>query len=582
MAQADNASAPDLIIRNGLIADGLGGELFTGDITIQDGRIVEVGKVSATGKEEFDAAGKLVTPGFIDVHTHYDGQAVWSQRLSPSSSHGVTTVIVGNCGVGFAPCRQSDHALLVSVMEGVEDIPEIVMTTGLDWSWETFPQFLDVLDSRPHDIDLGAYLPHSPLRVYTMGERGARQEPASPEDLQKMEDLAFEALKAGAMGFATSTTPAHRTGSGEQIPSYLSGEAEYQAIARALRRAGGGVFQMVLDLRQDPYSEAYVPMLSRLSKASGGVVSFSLTQLNSHPDYWRGALEAVTEANAKPGVEIRPQIYPRPIGMLLGLDLTLNPFSLCPSYQPLAKLPLAERLEALRDPAMRERLLNETPADPTFPLFVIARQFDRLFPLRTAGDYEPDPQNSIAALAARSGRSPLEEAYDLLLEDDGRAIILATLTNYAHNSLEDVREMMVHPDTIVALGDGGAHYGLVCDASFPTFVLTHWTRDRGHGRISVPEAIKSLTSSPAGLVGLKDRGVIAPGYKADINVIDYDRLKLCMPRTAYDLPGGGRRLDQAAEGYAATFVSGAAIQLDGKPTGALPGRLIRGPQSAAA
>ncbi|HYG26748.1 MAG TPA: amidohydrolase family protein [Caulobacteraceae bacterium] len=577
MAQAD-ANTPDLVIRNGLIADGLGGELFAGDVAIRDGRIIEVGKVTAVGNDEFDAQGKLVTPGFIDVHTHYDGQAVWSQRLSPSSSHGVTTVIVGNCGVGFAPCRQEDHALLVSVMEGVEDIPEVVMTTGLDWSWETFPQFLDVLESRPHDIDLGAYLPHSPLRVYTMGERGARQEPASPDDLAKMEELAFEALKAGAMGFATSTTPAHRTGNGEQIPSYLSGEAEYQAMARAMRRAGGGVFQMVLDLRQDPNSEAYVPMLSRLSQTSGGVVSFSLTQLNSHPDSWRDALTAVTEANAQPDVEIRPQIYPRPIGMLLGFDLTLNPFSLCPSYQPLAKLSLAERVAALRDPDMRARLLSETPADPAFPLFVIARQFDRLFPLRTPGDYEPDPKNSIAALAAHSGRSPLETAYDLLLEDEGRAILLATLTNYAHNSLEDVREMMVHPDTVVALGDGGAHYGLVCDASFPTFVLTHWTRDRREGRISLPEAIKSLTSNPAGLVGLKDRGVIAAGYKADINVIDYDRLKLCMPRTVYDLPGGGRRLDQAAEGYLATFVSGSAIQVNGRQTGALPGRLVRGPQ----
>jgi len=580
MATIAGPKAADLVIRGGLVADGLGGELFEADIAIRGGVITEVGRVPTSGAEEFDARGKLVTPGFVDVHTHYDGQAIWSSRMSPSSGHGVTTVIVGNCGVGFAPCRPDDHGLLVSVMEGVEDIPEIVMTEGLDWSWETFPQYLDALDSRPHDIDLGAYLPHSPLRLYAMGKRGADREPATAEDLRRMEEIAFEALQAGAMGFATSTTPAHRTGQGDLIPSYESGEAEYQAMARALGRAGGRLFQMVLNLRQDARSETYVPMLSRLCRTSGGAVSFSLTQVNSDPDLWRNALQAVSEANAQPGVVIKPQIYPRPIGMLLGLDLTLNPFSLCPSYQPLAKLPLAERVKAMRDPGLRAHLLSDTPADPAYPLFVIAREFQRLFPLRSPADYEPSPDDSIESLARRSGRSPLEVAYDLLLEDEGRAIILATLTNYAHNSLDDVHEMLVHPDTVVALGDGGAHYGLVCDGSFPTFMLTHWVRDRRGNRLALPEAVRALTSSPAGLVGLRDRGVIAPRYKADINVIDHDRLRLGMPFTRHDLPGGGRRIDQTAVGYAATFVSGQPIQLDGVPTQALPGRLVRGPQPA--
>ncbi|QEH77093.1 amidohydrolase family protein [Sphingomonas sp. C8-2] len=572
-------SSPDLVIRNGLVADGLGAPLRRADVAISGDRIVAVGEVEARGAEEIDAGGALVTPGFVDVHTHYDGQAVWAQRFSPSSAHGVTTVVMGNCGVGFAPCRPEDHEVLVSVMEGVEDVPEIVMTTGLDWSWETFPQFLDTLEQRPHDIDFGVYLPHSPLRVYVMGDRGVRREEAQEADLERMREITREAMRAGALGFATSSVPAHRTGQGEFIPSFQSAEAEYLAIAGAMTDTGRGVFQMVLDQRNPADADRFVPMLERISDKTGRTVTFTLTQMmDGPPDAYRSVLAAVSEANRKDGVEIRPQVFPRPMGMLLGIDLTLNPFSLCPSYEPLLKMSVADRVAALRDPDLRARLLVEQPADPKNPLFVIARDWKRLYPFRTPADYEPPKSASIAALAEQTGVSPEDIAYDLLLENDGAGMILAAITNYAEATLDAVFEMITHEDTVVALGDGGAHYGLICDASFPTFMLTHWARDRGSQKIELSEAVEALTSRPARLVGLEDRGVIAPGYKADINIIDLDRLQLRMPHIDRDLPGGGRRLNQGAVGYRATLVSGKVIQRDGVPTDALPGRLIRGPQ----
>lgn len=583
MAVADVADAPDLVIRNGRIFDGLGSTPFEGDVAISHGKIVAVGKVEGIGKEEINAAGCIVTPGFVDVHTHYDGQAVWSRHFSPSSSHGVTTVVMGNCGVGFAPCRPEDHDVLVSVMEGVEDVPEVVMTAGLDWNWESFPQFLDTIDSRPHDIDFAAYLPHSPLRVYVMGDRGARREKAQPADIARMRELTIEAMAAGALGFATSTVAAHRTGEGDFIPSFGVEADEYLGIADAIRESGGGLFQMVLEQRNAALSERFVPLLERISGTTGVTVTFSMTQMMDGPsDAYRAVLDAVTQANQKDGVDIRPQVFPRMMGMVLGFDLSLNPFSLCPSYDSLRELPFAERIEALRQPEIRERLMNETPADPTYPLFVIARDWTRLFPFRSAADYEPPSDGSIADIAKRTGQSPEEIAYDLLLENDGRGMMLAVLTNYADRSLDAVREMMMHEDTVVALGDGGAHYGVICDASFTTFVLTHWVKERDKGRIDLAHAVQALSSEPAMLVGLEDRGVLAVGYKADINVIELDRLELMMPHVERDLPGGGRRLNQHAKGYRATIVSGQVIQKDGAPTGALPGRLVRGRQKRAA
>ncbi|MCZ4342851.1 amidohydrolase family protein [Sphingomonadaceae bacterium G21617-S1] len=565
---------PDLVIRNGMVLDGTGGEPVLADVAVSDGAIVAIGEC-AGGRSEIDATGCYVTPGFIDVHTHYDGQLVWGDRLVPSSLHGVTTVIAGNCGVGFAPCRPGDRDMLVSVMEGVEDIPEIVMTTGLDWAWESFPEFLDAIGSRRHDIDFGVYLPHSALRVFVMGRRGAAREPATPGDLDAMTKLAAAALRAGAIGFSTSNVPGHRTGKGEFIPSYEAGEAEYLAIAAAMKETGLGIFQIVPDYRGDGRVRPLADMMKRISLASGRPVTFTLAQFHSHPDAWRELLDAVAEANETPGVSIVPQVYPRPIGVMLGITTSYNPFSLCPSYQPLLDLPVAKRVAALRQPELRARLLVELPADPTNPLLNITRDFDRIYPFRTP-DYEPTAGTSVAALASARGVTPEEVAYDLMLERDGGAMMLATLTNYAHRSLDDVAEMLHHPATVIGLGDGGAHYGLVCDASYPTYFLTYWTTGRREAKFAFPEAVKALTSVPARLAGLADRGILAPGLKADINIIDREALSLELPEVVNDLPGGGRRLHQRAQGYRATIVSGEVIVRDGVPTEALPGRLIRG------
>jgi N-acyl-D-amino-acid deacylase len=568
----------DLVIRNGLVLDGLGGEPVRADVAIVDGVIVAVGDCPS-GTQEVDASNCYVTPGFIDVHTHYDGQLVWSDRLIPSSLHGVTTVLAGNCGVGFAPCKAEDRDMLVSVMEGVEDIPEIVMTTGLDWAWESFPEFLDAIEARRHDIDFAAYLPHSALRVFVMGKRGADREPATQEDLAAMTSLAAEALRSGAIGFSSSNVPGHRTGRGDFIPSYEAAEEEYLAIAAAMRETGLGLFQIVPDYRGEDGVQPLIDRMTRICLASGRPVTFTLTQFHSHPDVWRDALDAVARANKIPGVSITPQVYPRPIGVMLGVTVSHNPFSLCPSYQSLLSLSIDARIDALRDPALRERLLVERPLDPTNPLFNISRDFERMYPFRSP-DYEPGGDTSVASLARARGITPEEIAYDLMLERDGRAMLLATLTNYAHRSLDDVAEMIHHPDTVIGLGDGGAHYGFVCDASYPTYLLTYWTRERHAARLSFPAAVKALTSEPARLAGLGDRGILAPGFKADINVIERDKLSLELPEIVHDLPGGGRRLHQRAHGYRATIVSGEVIARDGVATDALPGRLLRGSTSS--
>lgn len=571
---------PDLVIRNGMVVDGTGREPVRADVAVRDGKIVAVGECAA-GKQEIDAAGCHVTPGFIDIHTHYDGQLIWSNQLIPSSLHGVTTVVAGNCGVGFAPCKPEDRDMLVSVMEGVEDIPEIVMTTGLDWSWESFPQFLDAVEARRHDIDFAAYLPHSALRVFVMGKRGADREPATPDDLAAMTRIAAEALRAGAIGFSSSNVPGHRTGKGDFIPSYEAREEEYMAIAAAMKETGLGVFQIVPDYRTEAGVQPLVDLMTRICLASGRPVTFTLTQFHSHPDAWRDILDAVSRANKIPGVMIAPQVYPRPVGVMLGVTVSHNPFSLCPSYQPLLGLSVEERVTALRDPDMRTRLVVEKPLDPTNPLFNISRDFEHIYPFRSP-DYEPATDASVAAMARAKGVSPEEIAYDLMLERDGRAMMLATLTNYAYGSLDVVADMLHHDSTIIGLGDGGAHYGFVCDASYPTYLLTYWTHQRPTGRFTLPAAVEALTSRPARLVGLQDRGVIAPGYKADINVIDSDRLSLELPEIVHDLPGGGKRLHQRAHGYRAIIVSGEPIVRDDIATGALPGRLLRSASTHAA
>jgi N-acyl-D-aspartate/D-glutamate deacylase len=558
----------DLVIRGGTVADGTGAPAFEADVAVQDGRIAAIGKVKDAGLEEIDAKGKLVTPGFVDIHTHYDGQAVWSDRLAPSSLHGVTTAVGGNCGVGFAPCRPGDREMLVSLMEGVEDIPEVVMTEGLTWDWETYPEYLDAIAKRPHDIDFASQLPHSAVRVYVMGQRGADREPATEDDLKKMQAVVRNAIDAGALGFATSRLVIHKTGRGDPIPTYQAAEAELEAMALALKDAGRGVLQAVFGTPGRTFEDE-IDLLARLTRLSG------------RPEAWRGAMQRLREANAN-GPPIRAQVFPRPIGVVLGFDLSVNPFSLCPSYQPLAKLPFAERVAALRDPQMRARLLMEEPGDALIPLARMGRRFEFMWPLGDPPNYEPSPEDSVASQARRRGIEPAELAYDLLLENDGHGLLLAALANYGSGSLDPIHSLITDPNSVLGLGDGGAHYGMICDSSYPTFVLQHWARDRKGERLSIEQAIKALTADPARTVGLLDRGVLAPGRKADLNVIDHDRIRLSKPKVLYDLPAGGRRVTQDAQGYEALIVSGQVVNREGEPTGALPGRLVRGPQAAPA
>ena len=568
----------DIVIRDGLIVDGLGGEPSRGDVAVQDGFIVAVGAVEGTGRREIDASGLLVTPGFVDLHTHYDGQAIWSDRMTPSSAHGVTTAVMGNCGVGFAPCRPDDHDVLVDVMAGVEDIPGVVMVDGLPWSWETFPEFLDAVETRQRDIDVAAFLPHSPLRVYVMGQRGVDRDPANTEDLALMRKLAAEAISVGALGFASSRLTLHKTSGGQLIPSHDAAQEEIEAIARGVQDGGGGLIQFVPDLLVNDYEIALRAVFD-VAADVGLPVTFTLAIGNAGPATYEDALRMVEKENAAGG-SISAQIFPRPIGLVLGLELSGNPFVLYPSYREVESLPLAERVAEMRKPEVRQRILNDSPASDGHPLMFAAQAWDYMFPLGTPPNYEPAPSDSISARAAARGVSPLEEAYDRVLDDDGHAMLLVTLANFRDGSLDTVAELIQRDDVILGLGDGGAHYGMICDASFPTYLLTHWVRDRPSGRLPLAGAVRELTSVPARVAGLNDRGRIAVGYKADLNVIDADALTLHRPIVAHDLPAGGRRLDQGASGYIATIVSGEVIAENGVPTTARPGKLVRGRQAA--
>ncbi|MDB5686803.1 MAG: amidohydrolase 3, partial [Rhizorhabdus sp.] len=444
---------------------------------------------------------------------------------------------------------------------------------GLPWNWETFPQYLDALEARAWDVDVAAYVPHSPLRVHVMGQRGLDREPATADDLARMAALVEEGMAAGALGFATSRTLVHRTGTGDQIPSFDADSAELEAMAEAVGRSGRGVVQMVPNLGS-PLWRDELDMLVRLGERSGRPVTFSLAQSHEAPEVWRAILDRVAHANATLGTRLAPQVYPRPMGVVAGLSASSHPFCLCPSYQAIETLPLAERVAAMRDPALRARLLSETPADPANPLFRLVRNFDRIYPMAAIPDYEP--QVSVAALAHLYGMTPEALAYDLLLEDEGRALLYVPFSNYADANLDAVRAMLADDASVIGLGDGGAHYGLICDASYGTTLLCHWTRDRESDRLPLPWAIKRLTADTADLMGLADRGRIAPGLKADINLIDHAALTLHRPRAVHDLPGGGRRLVQDADGYRMTILSGVVVQEDGEATGALPGRLVRG------
>jgi len=490
----------------------------------------------------------------------------------------LTTVVMGNCGVGFAPCRQEDHEVLVDVMAGVEDIPGVVMTDGLPWNWETFPEYLDALEAGKRDIDVAAYLPHSPLRVYVMGQRGADREPATTEDLAKMRALAKEAIQIGALGFASSRLTIHKTESGSPIPSYDAAREEIEEIARGVVDGGGGLLQFVPDIP----AGGYQPVLQTVFDVAEDVglpVTFSLVVANTGDPTWPDAITMLEKANERAGAGVRftAQLLPRPIGLIIGLQLTANPFILYPSYREIAHLPLAQRVAEMRKPDVRARILADKPG-VGHPILYVAQAWDWIYPLGDEPNYEPDPSTSIAARARDRGVSPMEEAYDRLLDDDGRAMLLVATSNLENNSLDTVGELLHRDDVVLGLGDGGAHYGMICDASYSTFLLTHWARDRASGRFSVPEAVRQLTSVPAGVAGLGDRGRIAVGYKADLNVIDHAALRVHKPVIINDLPAGGRRLDQAAEGYVATVVSGEVIAENGVPTDARPGKLVRGRQ----
>ena len=561
----------DLVIRNGTVMDGTGGAAREADVAIADGRIVAVGQVSGRGTEEIDARGKLVTPGFVDIHTHYDGQAVWDSHMAPSAWHGVTTGVMGNCGVGFAPCKPSDRDKLVELMEGVEDIPGAALHEGLDWQWQSFPEYLTALERRPRDIDLGALLPHAAVRVFVMGERALALEPANQADIAAMQAITAEAVKAGAFGVSTSRTISHKTLAGDYTPTLRALEAELTGLAQGVAAGGRGFVEIVSDwLQPDPAGE--FAMMRRIHEASGRPIVFSMTARHDRTEVWKELL-ALSDGAAAEGKSIRPVFPPRPIGILLGLRGTQNPFSGCPSYKAIAHLPLAERVAAMRDPDLRARILGEDPVkDSVFPL-IQRIGYARMFLFQDPPNYTPPRETSIEAIAAREGRTAPEVAYDMLLGDEGRNFIFTALTNYADYTLAPSAECLRHPNTIMGLSDGGAHVGFISDGSFPSFLLAHWGRS---GEFRLEELVRRLTSDTAGAAGFTDRGVLAPGKLGDVNIIDFDKLTLRRPDVVADLPAGGKRLMQKADGYVATIKSGVVTYRDGVATGALPGKLLRG------
>jgi N-acyl-D-aspartate/D-glutamate deacylase len=553
----------DLVVRGGTLIDGTGGPSRSADVAVADGRIVEVGRIDASGaREVIDADGALVTPGFVDIHTHYDGQATWDPHLQPSAGHGVTTVVMGNCGVGFAPVRPTDHDQLIELMEGVEDIPGAALHEGLPWDWGSFPEFLDAVERRPHDIDFGAQVCHGPLRLFVMGQRGADREPATAEEIAEMGRIAAEGIRAGGLGFTTSRTLNHRTSRGEPTPTLTAAREELVGIAHAVGETGAGVLQVVSDF---PDFDHEAETLFEMMRSSGRPLSVSLLQTSPGPRY-RRILDALDRA-ADEGLEMRAQVAARGVGILVGLQATINPLMRCATYRSLSGLPLAEQASRLAAPDVRATVLAEYSAKPGM------LALDRIFELGDPPDYEPGPDDSVAARAAAAGVAPEELFYDLLLGDAGQALLYSPVLNYFDGNLDAAAEMLAHPRTVPGLGDGGAHVGTICDGSFPTTLLAYWGRDRTKGRrFDVPWLIRQQCRATAEAVGLLDRGYVAPGYKADLNVIDFDHLGMVRPRMVYDLPAGGKRV-QPATGYLHTIVSGVDIT-----TGALPGRLVRGPQ----
>ncbi len=581
----------DLVIRGGKIADGSGKQASTGDIAVSDGKITEVGRVAGEARREIDADGRLVTTGFVDIHTHYDAQATWDPHLLPSGWHGVTTAVVGNCGVGFAPAKRDQHQMLIELMEGVEDIPGAALSEGIKWDWETFPEYLNALERTPLAVDLGTHVPHGSVRTYVMGERGARNEPATAQDIAAMAAIVKEGIQAGALGFSTSRTMGHTALNGEPVPGTFAAEDELFGIGRTLGELGQGVFELAGagaagDLAGDDIDSALkeIEWMQRLSAEIDRPISFAMLQFDSAPNQWRELVE-ICEKSQADGANILAQFAPRPFGILTGHQTEANQFLGRPAYLEIKDLPLPERVRRMKDPAVRERILGpERDSSAGFgSMLDNPDMLKKIFPLGDPPDYEPAPEQSIWAIAEREGKPADEILYDFMLRDEGKELLLLTFFNYSDGNLDLMHELLNNERAVLSLGDGGAHCGVICDASLQTFMLTHWARDRSRGpKLTVEHAVKAMTMDTAAVYGLLDRGVIAPGYKADFNVIDFENLSLRRPEMAFDLPGGARRLIQKSTGYDATIVGGEIVMQNGEGTDARPGRLLRGARPAPA
>ncbi|HSZ68277.1 MAG TPA: amidohydrolase family protein, partial [Xanthobacteraceae bacterium] len=571
----------DTVIRGGTIVDGTGKASFTGDVAISGGRIAAVGGKQGPARREIDATGLLVTPGWVDVHTHYDGQAMWDPLLAPSCWHGVTTVLFGNCGVGFAPVKKEHHGALMDLMEGVEEIPNPVLAAGLSWEWETFPQFMDALERRPRAIDIGAQAAHLPLRVYVMGDRAIRREAATPDDIAEMRCLTIEAMQSGAFGFTTSRTDSHKTPDGELVASRDADADELVGIGSALGAVGMGAFGMNSDFDDEDYELAW---MTRLARETRRPIWYLLTDRYEDPERWRRLLKATHAARAE-GLSFTAQIAGRPIGVMMGVGTALNPFTVRPSYKKLESLPIEEQRRRLRDPNVRRQILAEKPSDAEVAKLAQFRQavtgkWERFYTMGNPPDYEPAPEKSVAAIAARTGRPPDEVAYDYITEADGQYLYFPVV-NYVAGDHSPIYEMLNDPACLLGLSDGGAHCTSIVDAGVPTFMLMHWGRDRARGpRLSLEHLVKRQTSETADFFGFSDRGRLAPGLRADINLIDFDGLQVQKPELVHDMPAGGRRFVQRVRGYEATFVAGEQIFERGEHTGAMPGRLVRAGRDA--
>jgi N-acyl-D-aspartate/D-glutamate deacylase len=573
----------DLVVRNARLVDGSGSAARPADVVVDDGRITEVtdagrAPIASPGRV-LDADGRLVTPGWVDVHTHYDAQVTWDPWMTPSSWHGVTTVVMGNCGVGFAPAAADRHEWLIELMEGVEDIPGSAMTEGITWEWTSFPEYLDAIERSPRVLDVGAQIAHGPLRAYVMGERGAANDPATSADRTAMAELVEQALRAGALGFSTSRTPIHRSKGGDLVPGTSATADELLAIGDALARAGHGVFQFAPDHARVPVEEW--PWMEALARRSGRTVSVNLNQPDQDPEVWREVLRLLEGAAAE-GLPIVAQVAGRSIGILYCLHGSVHPLLFHPAYAEVADLPMPARLAALAEPERRRRIVHDIPDDGGFFQRVVLEKAGRMWSVDGPDiDYEPSGDTSIAAVAAARGTTAMEVLLDQLTSDDGNGMVYAPFFNYSYGDLSMTYEATLHDHTRMGLSDAGAHCGAICDGGTPTFMLTHWARDRRRGpTIPLEHIVHRQTRQTAELYGMHDRGLVAPGMRADLNVIDFDALSFGLPRMAFDLPANGRRLVQRAHGYAATFVAGIQTVADDEFTGELPGRLVRGPQPA--